>query len=203
MTRMTLSNTLSNHHFPDAELEYYPGFLQAPAADRLYEELLLHTPWRSDSIKVFGKVYPQPRLTAFYASHLLSYSYSSIEMEPLPFTRPLNDIKAVVEQHCEAQFNCCLLNLYRDGSDSNGWHADNEKSLGKNPVIASLSLGQPRFFHLKHRRLKDQKLKLLLEHGSLLLMKGPTQHHWVHQLPKTTKSIGPRINLTFRTIYEE
>ena len=93
-----------------------------------------------------------------------------------------------------------LLNCYRDGKDSNGWHADNEKELGKNPVIASISLGQERFFHLKHRSIKSQRHKILLEHGSLLLMKGETQHHWLHQIPKTTQKIGERINLTFRII---
>jgi len=97
-------------------------------------------------------------------------------------------------------FTSCLLNLYRDGKDSNGWHADDEKALGKNPIIASISLGQERFFHLKHKSVKELKHKLILEHGSLLLMKGKTQHRWYHQIPKTTKPINERINITFRVI---
>ena len=98
------------------------------------------------------------------------------------------------------EFSSVLLNLYRDGSDSNGWHADNEKELGTNPAIASLSLGAERKFNIKHRRLKTEKHQLVLEHGSLLLMKGEMQHHWLHQIAKTKKEVGPRINLTFRKI---
>jgi alkylated DNA repair dioxygenase AlkB len=110
------------------------------------------------------------------------------------------EVKQDVEQMVNHQFTSALLNLYRNGNDSNGWHADNEKELGKNPVIASLSLGSSRLFQFKHRKLKDQKYKLILEHGSLLLMKGEMQHYWVHQIPKTKKEVGERINLTFRSI---
>jgi alkylated DNA repair dioxygenase AlkB len=100
----------------------------------------------------------------------------------------------------DVRFTSCLLNLYRNGRDSNGWHADDEKTLGKNPIIASISLGQERYFHLKHKLKKDLKQKLLLEHGSLLLMKGETQHCWYHQVPKTAKTVQERINITFRVI---
>ena len=121
-------------------------------------------------------------------------------MQPHHFTQELLEIKQQIETKTEAIFTTCLLNLYRNGKDSNGWHADNEKELGKNPVIASITLGQERFFHLKHRTHKNLKHKLLLEHGSLLLMQGETQHHWLHQIAKTAKPISERINLTFRVI---
>jgi len=121
-------------------------------------------------------------------------------MHPNTFSKELKDIKIKVEQQCNFEFTSCLANLYRHGQDSNGWHADNEKELGVNPIIASLSLGEERFFHLKHRNDKNLKQKLLLQNGSLLIMKGETQHHWLHQIAKTKKKIEPRINLTFRQI---
>lgn len=121
-------------------------------------------------------------------------------MQPHKFSRELLDIKEKIEFKTKANFTTCLLNLYRHGNDSNGWHADNEKELGLNPIIASVTLGQERYFHLKHRNRKDLKHKILLEHGSLLLMKGETQHHWLHQIPKTAKAIQERINLTYRII---
>jgi alkylated DNA repair dioxygenase AlkB len=109
-------------------------------------------------------------------------------------------IKNEIEEICQENFTTVLLNLYRDGKDSNGWHADNEKELGRNPIIASLSFGAERSFHLKHNSISDAKLKITLENGSLLLMKGETQHFWKHQIPKTAKPIGSRINLTFRIL---
>jgi alkylated DNA repair dioxygenase AlkB len=121
-------------------------------------------------------------------------------MKPLPFSETLSDIRKRISRLTNVEFTSCLLNLYRDGRDSNGWHSDDEKELGNNPVIASVSLGQERYFHLRHKKLKDLKHKILLEHGSLLLMSGQTQHYWQHQIPKTTRPIGERINLTFRVI---
>lgn len=121
-------------------------------------------------------------------------------MAPSAFIPCLSEIKAAVERQSGTTFTTCLANLYRNGKDSNGWHADNEKELGENPVIASISLGAERYFHLKHNRLANQKFKLLLQHGSLLLMQGPTQHYWKHQIPKTARPIGERINLTFRIV---
>ena len=121
-------------------------------------------------------------------------------MHPELFTDSLLKIKSKVETKTKVKFTTCLANLYRDGNDSNGWHADNEKELGKNPVIASITLGAARYFNLKHREDKNLKQKLLLENGSLLLMQGSTQHHWLHQIAKTKKEVKPRINLTFRVI---
>jgi alkylated DNA repair dioxygenase AlkB len=185
---------------PDAEIVYYPHFIDVIQSDLLFQELLQSIPWQQDDIKVFGKVYAQPRLTALFGNEGKSYSYSNIIMRPHSWNPVLLDLKQKVAAVSATEFTTVLLNLYRDGKDSNGWHADNEKELGKNPVIASLSLGVERHFHLRHNNNKNLKLKILLEHGSLLLMKGTTQHFWKHQIPKTAKPIGSRINLTFRTI---
>ncbi|WP_425237916.1 alpha-ketoglutarate-dependent dioxygenase AlkB family protein [Ulvibacterium sp.] len=187
-------------NLPDSEMVYYPCFLEKNEADTYFELLKKTVPWQQDTIKVFGKEYLQPRLTALYASNERTYSYSNITMRPLPFTGELLEIKKKIEIHTRAKFTTCLLNLYRDGKDSNGWHSDDEKELGTNPVIASLTLGQERFFHLKHKKDKTLRQKILLEHGSLLVMGGKTQNHWLHQIPKTARPIGKRINLTFRVI---
>ena len=188
---------------PDAELLYIPNFYTTEKADAYFDLLKKNIEWQQDDITLFGKTYPQPRLTALYADNNQPYSYSNIRMQPKAFTKTLVHIKTDIEREAGHQFTSVLLNLYRDGSDSNGWHADNEKELGKRPVIASVSFGAERYFHFKHRSIKDQKHKLLLEHGSLLIMKGDMQHHWVHQIPKTKKAIGERINLTFRYINEK
>ena len=190
-------------NLPNAELIYYPNFFNLERANHYFEELKDTIPWQHDDIKIFGKTYPQPRLTALFATNNTPYSYSNITMIPHEFNEPLSQIKSEVEQAAQHTFTTVLLNLYRTGNDSNGWHADNEKELGKNPVIASVSFGEPRVFHFKHRTLKDQKHKLILQHGSLLIMKGDMQHHWLHQIPKTMKQIGARINLTFRYINEK
>lgn len=184
----------------DATIEYHPQFFSFEEANTLFDELYQNTPWIEEDIRVYGKIYKQPRLTAFFADNQKKYGYSNISMTPHPFSPLLNTIKTKIEMACEIQFSSCLLNLYRDGQDSNGWHADDEKELGLNPVIASLSLGAERFFHLKHKKIKTLKHKLNLQNGSLLLMKDATQHHWLHQIPKTKKPIGKRINLTFRLL---
>lgn len=185
---------------PDADIEYYPIFFESIRADALFEKLTTEIPWQQDDITVFGKTYPQPRLTALFGNEGKPYSYSNIVMHPNTWNPILMLIKNEIEEICNQNFTTVLLNYYRDGQDSNGWHSDNEKELGRNPVIASVSFGAERFFHLRHNSIKEQKLKINLEHGSLLLMKGTTQHCWKHQIPKTAKEIGPRINLTFRII---
>jgi alkylated DNA repair dioxygenase AlkB len=141
------------------------------------------------------KIYKQPRLTSLYADNNKSYTYSNITMQPNKLSNTLKEIKTKVESITNEPFTTCLLNLYR-----NGWHADNEKELGKNPIIASISFGADRKFYLKHKTREDLKHKIILQHGSLLLMKGTTQHFWLHQIPKTRKQIGKRINFTFRYI---
>ena len=191
---------VTKYELPDADLSYYTNFFTEKESTEYYALLLNEIAWRQDDIKVFGKVYKQPRLTALYADNQKPYSYSNITMFPEQFNNTLIKLKNKIEETSGHLFTTCLLNLYRDGNDSNGWHADNEKELGKNPVIASLSFGQPRFFHLKHRTDKSQRLKILLESGSLLLMQGSTQHYWLHQIAKTKRKVKPRINLTFRYI---
>lgn len=185
---------------PDADIEYHPDFFSETETHVLFHKLFTEIPWQQDNITIFGKTHPQPRLTALFGNNGKSYTYSNITMQPHPWNELLLNIKTKVEEATGEKFTSVLLNLYRDGKDSNGWHADNEKELGKNPIIASLSLGEERVFQLKHNNLKDQKQTIRLENGSLLLMKGTTQHFWKHQIPKTAKSIKPRINLTFRTI---
>lgn len=185
---------------PNAELVYVPNFYNFQKADHYFEIFKKDTRWRQDDIKVFGKVHPQPRLTALYAENERPYTYSNITMTPKEFTKELRDIKTDLEQFAHHKFTSVLLNFYRDGSDSNGWHADNEKELGKNPIICSVSFGQKRRFLFKHRLLKDEKHELILEHGSMLLMKGEMQSYWLHHIPKTKRQISSRINLTFRTI---
>jgi len=185
---------------PDAEIIYYPQFFDKEQADQIYAELLQEIAWQQDNITVFGKTHPQPRLTALYGNEGKPYSYSNITMQPNPWNTLLQKIKYLIEFRTECQFTTVLLNQYRDGKDSNGWHSDNEKELGTNPIIASLSFGAERVFQLKHNTIADAKKSIVLEHGSLLLMKGSTQHFWKHQIPKTTKPIGNRINLTFRSI---
>lgn len=185
---------------PESSISYYPGFFTTEEADHYLRKFMTDVLWQQDDITVFGKAYPQPRLTALYANNENSYSYSNVVMEPHPFTEELFNIKQRLKEVTPVDFTTCLLNLYRDGQDSNGWHADDEKELGDNPVIASVSFGQERFFHLRHKWDKSLKHKILLEHGSLLLMAGETQHHWQHQIPKTSQAVRERINLTFRVI---
>lgn len=184
----------------DAEVIYYPHFFDKDEADSIFAELTNEIPWQQDDIRLFGKTHAQPRLTALFGNEGKPYSYSNIKMQPHPWTSLLQKIKLQVEHVSDTIFTTVLLNQYRDGKDSNGWHADNEKELGINPIIASVSFGTERTFQLKHNSDKDQKKSILLEHGSLLLMKGTTQHFWKHQIPKTAKPIAPRINLTFRVI---
>ena len=185
---------------PDADVTYYPKFYDTTQSDAMFNELFESIPWQQDDIRIFGKTHAQPRLTALFGNDGKPYSYSNIIMQPQPWTSILLKIKSQVENIAQIHFTSVLLNLYRNGKDSNGWHADNEKELGKNPVIASVSFGASRIFHLKHNLQPQLKQSIILESGSLLLMRGSTQHFWKHQIPKTAKPIGSRMNLTFRVI---
>ncbi|MCK8480190.1 alpha-ketoglutarate-dependent dioxygenase AlkB family protein [Psychroserpens algicola] len=185
---------------PNAELIYIENFYETGIASQYFNHFKQNINWQQDHITVFGKTYKQPRLTALYATNDKPYSYSGLTMQPLYFTKELLQIKSDVEQEVMHQFTTVLLNLYRNGNDSNGWHADNEKELGKHPIIASVSFGETRSFHFKHRHITEERHKINLKHGSLLIMKGEMQEYWLHQIPKTKKVIGERINLTFRTI---
>jgi len=169
--------------------------------DELLSELIEQTPWRSEEVTVWGRKYPQPRLISWHGDPGRSYSYSGISVQPAPWTRTLTELRSVVEMVCGEAFNSVLLNFYRDGRDSMGLHSDDEPELGPRPVIASLSLGEARTFTFKHRKLEDHPLvKIPLESGSLLLMKGDTQRNWKHGISKSSKPLGRRVNLTFRQI---
>ena len=183
----------------DAEIEYYPDFFSSDKGNELFLKLQNEIPWQQDNITVYGKTHAQPRLTALFGNEGKPYGYSNIVMQPHHWSPLIVFIKEEVEKICNENFTTVLLNLYRNGQDSNGLHADNEKELGRNPIIASISFGAERIFQLKHNTL-ELKQNIVLQHGSLLIMKGTTQHFWKHQIPKTKKEIEPRINLTFRII---
>ncbi len=180
-------------------LEYIPEFISPQKSALLFDELLAETPWKQGLISIFGKTLATPRLEAFYAEEGLNYAYSGQQLVVHPFTKELESLKKQLEQYTGQKFNSVLINLYRNGNDSNGWHADNEKELGINPFIASISLGTERRFDFKHIKTKEKK-SIILENGSLLLMGGEIQHHWKHQIAKTKKVHSPRINLTFRLV---
>lgn len=186
---------------PDAALVLYPHFFCLAESDALFTALRHVTPWRQGHITLYGQRHAEPRLTAWYGDAGKRYSYSGLMLEPLPWTPLLLDLKARINKTAQTEFNSVLLNLYRNGRDSNGWHQDNEPELGHNPIIASVSLGAVRRFQLRHKFKKElPKVELDLPHGSLLVMAGPTQHYWQHQIPKTAKPVAERINLTFRVI---
>jgi alkylated DNA repair dioxygenase AlkB len=187
-------------NLPDAEFIYYPNFFSKEKADLFLETLSKEIAWQQDDITIFGKKIAQPRLTALYGNEGKSYGYSNIVMQPHPFNSVLTFIKEEIEATTNEYFTTALLNLYRNERDSNGWHADNEKELGRDPVIASVSFGEARMFQIKHNSKKGIKQSLLLEHGSLLVMKNGAQIHYKHQIPKATQPKNPRINLTFRKI---
>ena len=184
----------------DTHLLYFPHFLSSLEADDWFAFLNNKVNFQSGEIKLFGKTYAKPRLEAFYAENELTYSYSGKQMKTEPLFTELNALKERVESISNLEFNAVLINLYRNGMDSNGWHADDEKELGEDPCIASISLGAERIFELKHNQTK-KKIKLKLEHGSLLCMTQGSQRFWKHQLPKDKTVDIPRINLTFRKIY--
>jgi alkylated DNA repair dioxygenase AlkB len=184
----------------DGEAFLHAGAVDPGAAGGLFEQLQRTIDWRQEIATVMGRRLPIPRLTAWHGQ--AGYVYSGIRMAPAPWTPPLLELKDIAEALAGQPFNSVLLNLYRHGRDSVSWHADNEPGLGKNPVIASISLGAERRFQLKHRRT-GERLSVNLPHGSCLIMAGATQHHWLHQLPKTAQAIGPRINLTFRAMTAE
>tara|TARA_R110000744_G_scaffold160969_7_gene277371 strand:+ start:5596 stop:6228 length:633 start_codon:yes stop_codon:yes gene_type:complete len=184
---------------PDGDFRYFQHFLSSQEADTYYKRLLESLAWRQDDIKMYGKQVKIPRLQAWYGDEDALYQYSGLDLPPIPWTEELHTLKVRCEKASESVFNSVLANCYRDGQDSMAWHSDDEPELGHRPVIASLSLGQVRNFDLKHRT-SGQRHRLPLEHGSLFIMAGNSQTHWLHSLAKTTKSLAPRINLTFRLV---
>ncbi|MDU0370696.1 alpha-ketoglutarate-dependent dioxygenase AlkB family protein [Hymenobacter endophyticus] len=194
-------------HLPAAELWLDPEFLPLPAAETLLALLTEVVPWQQQPIRLFGREVLQPRLTAWYGDAGATYSYSGLHLEPLPWLPALAQVRQRVEQATGCRFNSVLLNLYRSDQDSMGYHADDEPELGPEPTIASLTLGATRTFRLKPRPAAfpgaaplPAPLSIPLTSGSLLVMRGLTQQNWLHALPKTTRPVGPRINLTFRRV---
>lgn len=185
---------------PAGELLYMPEFIAGPTADRLYSKLMQETVWQSRTIVMFGKKLMQPRKIAFQGDSGISYGYSGDVYHADPWNESLVPLKAGIERTARCRFNCVLLNLYRDGRDSMGWHSDDEAELGSCPTIASVSLGASRRFLLRCSRDTSKKVAIEPAHGSLMIMRGDLQHHWQHALPKTARAVQPRINLTFRKV---
>ena len=185
---------------PNADLQLLSHWQQASVADQWFEQLTQQTPWQQPQVCIYGRHVAVPRLVAWYGDAEASYRYSGLTHQPLPWTPLLAQIRAQVEQAAGQPLNGVLLNYYRDGQDSMGWHSDDEAELGANPLIASLNLGGTRRFDLRRKGHNRIEHSLHLQHGSLLVMRGPTQHHWQHQVAKTRTPCAPRLNLTFRLI---
>lgn len=185
----------------DAKVELRPRFLGADEASELFDRLVDTVPWRQDRLTLWGREHLVPRLHQWFGDAGLAYSWSGLEMQPLPWIAPLRALRERLRLETGAAFNTALANYYRDGADSVGWHADDEPELGQAPMIASISLGAERDFQLRHRTRKDLPTTTIkLPHGSLLLMSGPTQRHWKHQLPRRRRESSGRVNLTFRIV---
>jgi alkylated DNA repair dioxygenase AlkB len=186
---------------PDAEVTYTRSIDLPTPANEMLRDFIDRTPWRAEQITVWGRTHDQPRLVAWYGDAGASYSYSKIKLDPLPWTPTLKVLRERIERFTDSTFNSVLLNLYRDEKDSMGMHSDDEPELGARPVIASLSIGETRTLTFKHKHHREMKpVKIPLESGSLLLMKGETQRNWLHGINKQTSPCGPRVNLTFRRI---
>jgi alkylated DNA repair dioxygenase AlkB len=180
-------------------VNYFGKLMSASEANAMAQALLDRIEWRNDEAVIYGKRIITKRKVAWYGEEAFSYTYSNTTKTALPWTPELLFLKNLAEKHSGETYNSCLLNLYHDGSEGMAWHSDGEKDLRKNGAIASLSFGAERKFCFKHKK-SGEKIDVFLEAGSLLVMKGETQTHWVHRLPPTTKVHQPRINLTFRTI---
>lgn len=181
----------------DGVVNDHGQFLSQAEADEVFQRLLHEVPWQNDEVVIFGKRIVTDRQVAWYGDNGFSYTYSGTTKQALPWNELLLQLKQQVEQVSGASYNSCLLNLYAHGQQGMGWHSDNEKTLVKKAAIASVSFGAERRFCFKHKRT-DARAEVVLTHGSLLVMKGATQEHWLHSVPKSAKATSPRINLTFR-----
>jgi alkylated DNA repair dioxygenase AlkB len=197
MDLFTSSKILTPISVADGELSFLEQLPWLLPNGEVLARLIAQTAWRNDVITVWGKQHPQPRLTAWHGE--AAYAYSGIRLEPLPFTPLQQVLRAAVEEVSGRRFNSVLLNYYRNGRDSMGMHSDNEAELGRDPAIASLSFGAARTFVLQHKVTKE-RLRIALTDGSLLLMAGSLQQNWSHGIPKISRDVGPRVNLTFRYI---
>lgn len=196
------SSTCHKLNIPNAECTLYPHFFEPSDSNDYLHKLKNNIEWKQEKIIMFGKELDVPRLTAWYGEADLSYIYSGIRSTTIPWIPPLLTIKSKIESILDTEFNSVLINLYRDGSDSVDWHSDDEPELGVNPVIASVSFGEPRLFQMRNKTDKTLKQSILLPHGSLLLMSGNTQANWMHKISKSARKMEPRINLTFRKIVD-
>jgi alkylated DNA repair dioxygenase AlkB len=199
------SDSFQDIDLQDGELRLYTNFFSASEADRLLHNLHKEIDWKQEKMSMYGKVHNLPRLMAFYGDteqedNNHQYTFSGIKKTAREWTRSLEEVKERIETVSKVRFNSVLANLYRDGNDGVAWHSDDEVELGRTPTIASLSFGQVREFQLKHKTHSHLRHSLLLPHGSFLLMSGPTQQYWSHQIPKRAASMNPRINLTYRII---
>ena len=185
---------------PDADVRLWRPAFRPAEADELLALLRTRIDWQQDDIVIFGESRRVPRLVAWHGDPGTAYTYSGTVHEPLPWMPELQRIRQRVEELTAHRFNSVLLNLYRDGNDGMGWHADDEPGLGREPVIASVSFGATRRFKLRHRRSRSAASTLELAHGDLLLMAGQTQHRYVHAVPKTARPVGERVNLTLRWV---
>ena len=183
----------------NGEFIFYPNYFSETESNMFFKYLREDIYWKQESMNMYGKKINVPRLTAWYGENDKAYSFSGITLNPLKWTSELMLIKNKIEEIAKVKFNSVLLNLYRDGNDSISWHTDAEPELGNNPTIASVNFGATRTFQLKHIKSK-KTLEIQLSNGSLLVMQGQLQHYWQHQVPKTKKKKGERINLTFREI---
>ena len=186
----------------DGEVYYFGKIVSPDRAAQITRELLATIDWQPDKAVMFGKTIYTKRKVAWHGNSPFQYSYSNSTKVALPWTPLLAELKSITQERTGETFNSCLLNLYHDGSEGMAWHSDGEKDLKPNGAIASLSFGAERKFAFKHKTT-GQKVELILEDGSLLLMAGVIQNHWLHRLPPTTKVHEPRVNLTFRTIIEK
>ena len=201
MEKMDLFNQdrITNLLHKDGIVNYYRNILTHDEANRYFNLLSQNVAWENDEIVIFGRHIVAKRKVAWYGDSDYLYTYSNTTKRALPWTEELSDLKQIVEGRTQTDFNSCLLNLYQNGDEGIAWHSDDEESLGKNNTIASLSLGAERKFSFKHKQTKET-ISLVLEHGSLLVMKDVIQTNWLHSLPKSKKITRPRINLSFRTI---
>ena len=183
----------------DGTVNYFGQVIEHALANEYYQALLTQIAWQHDQAMIFGKQLTTKRKVAWYADQAFSYTYSNITKTALPWTEVLLELKVFVEQLTQEKYNSCLLNLYHSGEEGMAWHSDAERDLKRHAAIASLSFGAQRKFCFKHKR-SQEKIDFNLTHGSLLVMKGTTQSHWLHRLPPTKQRLTPRINLTFRMI---
>ena len=192
-----INNNFNTDHL---EIRYVKNFFNEEESVSYMESLQDRIKWNQDYIIMFGKTHHVPRLTAWYGDRNKTYTYSGISMTSKPWNAELLEIKKKVEQYANFNFNSVLLNFYRSGNDSNSWHSDDEKELGYQPIIGSISLGGTRKFRLRNKKNKKMTYNIELDKGSLLIMSGKTQQYWEHQIPKTRKIVSERINLKFHSI---